>query len=102
LSKEYCPNLVVENIAGKRGFYFPFLQIYGFNGMTRIESKEIIEWLSEYTIQDKFCYHHDWEDGDLVISEQWLGIHKRWPFKEIEQRLLHRFAFEFPEQDYKR
>ena len=65
------------------------------------QSKEIIDWLSEYTIQEKFCYHHDWEDGDVVITEQWLGIHKRWPFKEIEQRLLHRMAFEFPDQDYK-
>ena len=102
ISKDYCPNLVVENIAGKKGFYFPFLQIYGFNDMSRAQSKEIIEWLSEYTIQDKFCYHHEWEDGDLVISEQWLGIHRRWPFKQMEQRLLHRMAFDFPDQDYKR
>lgn len=101
LSSGYCPNLVIENIAGKKGFYFPFLQMYGFNGMSREKSKEIIEWLSEYTTQERFCYHHEWEDGDLVISEQWLGIHKRWPFKEMEKRLLHRMAFNFPDQDYK-
>jgi alpha-ketoglutarate-dependent taurine dioxygenase len=100
--EEYAPNLVMENIAGKRGFYFPFLQISGFKDMSEKESKKIIDWLSEYTTQDKFCYHHDWEDGDVVIAEQWLGIHKRWPFKEIENRLLHRMAFEFPDQDYKR
>ncbi len=99
--EDYCPNLVVENIAGKRGFYFPFLQISGFKGLSTEESQEIIDWLSEYTIQDKFCYHHDWDDGDVVIGEQWLGIHKRWPFKEVEKRLLHRIAFDFPEQDYK-
>lgn len=99
--KNYCPNLVMENIAGKRGFYFPFLQISGFEGLSDNESKEIIDWLSEYTTQDKFCYHHDWEDGDIVIGEQWLGIHKRWPFKEIENRLLHRIAFDFPDLDYK-
>ena len=102
ISNRYSPNLVVENIAGKRGFYFPFYQIYGFNGMTRTESKEIMDWLAPYTIQEKFCYHHEWQDGDLVISEQWLGIHRRWPFKEIKTRLLHRMAFDFPEQDYKR
>ena len=99
--ENYEPNLVMTNIADKKGFYFPFNQIYGFNGMTKDESKELILWLSEYTTQDKFCYHHDWEDGDLVISEQWLGIHKRWPFKGIKTRLLHRMAFEFPDQDYK-
>jgi alpha-ketoglutarate-dependent taurine dioxygenase len=100
IASQYAPNLVMKNIAGKKGFYFPFYQIYGFNGMTRTASKEIIDWLSEYTIQEKFCYHHEWEDGDLVISEQWLGVHKRWPFKEIKTRLLHRMAFDFPDQDY--
>ena len=96
----YYPNLVMENIAGKRGFYFPFYQISGFKDMSDDESKEIINWLSEYTVRDEFCYHHDWEDGDVVIAEQWLGIHKRWPFKNIEERLLHRIAFDFPDQNY--
>lgn len=96
----YTPNLVMQNIAGKKGFYFPFLQISGFVGVCDQESKDIIDWLSKYTTQDKFCYHHDWEDGDIVIAEQWLGIHKRWPFAQIENRLLHRMAFNFPDQNY--
>lgn len=99
--ENYCPDLVMENIAGQRGFYFPFLQISGFEGLSEEESKHIIDWLSEYTTQEQFCYHHDWDDGDVVIAEQWLGIHKRWPFKDIEERLLHRMAFDFPDQDYK-
>lgn len=98
--ENYTPGLVVENIAGKRGFYFPFLQISGFEGLSSEESEHIINWLSEYTTQEKFCYHHDWDDGDVVIAEQWLGIHKRWPFNNIETRLLHRMAFDFPNQDY--
>ena len=55
----YTPNLVMQNIAGKKGFYFPFLQISGFVGVCDQESKDIIDWLSKYTTQDKFCYHHD-------------------------------------------
>ena len=97
----YCPNLVMENIAGKTGMYFPFLQISGFEGLSSSQNKEIMDWLAPYTTQDKFCYHHDWEDGDVVIGEQWLGIHKRWPFDQIEERLLHRIAFDFPDQDYR-
>jgi alpha-ketoglutarate-dependent taurine dioxygenase len=96
----YTPNLVMQNIAGKKGFYFPFLQISGFVGLSEDESKDIISWLTEHTIQDKYCYHHDWDDGDIVIAEQWLGIHKRWPFEAIEKRVLHRMAFDFPDQDY--
>jgi alpha-ketoglutarate-dependent taurine dioxygenase len=98
---DYCPSLVMENIAGKKGMYFPFLQISGFEGLPEEQSREIMDWLAPYTIQEKFCYHHDWEDGDVILTEQWLGIHKRWEFEEIEGRLLHRGAWDFPEQDYK-
>jgi len=96
----FTPNLVQTNNAGKVGLFFPFLQIHGFVGMTADESKKIMDPLAEYTIQDKYCYHHYWDDGDVIIAEQWLGIHKRWPFKEIDKRVLHRAVFDFPEQDY--
>ena len=61
----------------------------------------MIEFLKEFIIREEYVYHHDWEDGDILIADQEIGIHKRWPFKEIEKRLLHRMAFEFPDQDYK-
>jgi alpha-ketoglutarate-dependent taurine dioxygenase len=98
--EEYHPNLVMTNIADKKGFHFSFLQISGFVGLSEEENKNIIDWLTEHTTQEKYCYHHDWDDGDVVIAEQWLGIHKRWPFEEIEKRTLHRIAFDFPDQDY--
>jgi hypothetical protein len=56
--------------------------------------------LFNHILKEQYLYHHDWQDGDLVISEQWLGIHKRWPFEKMNQRLLHRAAMHFPDQDY--
>jgi alpha-ketoglutarate-dependent taurine dioxygenase len=97
---DYTPPLVYTNNAGKIGLFFPFLQIGGFVGMTEKESQDIIKPLAEHTIQEKYCYHHDWQDGDLVLSEQWLGIHKRWRFEAIENRMVHRAVFDFPDQDY--
>lgn len=97
----YTPSVIHTNNAGKTGLFFPFLQISHFVGMTKEESKILIDELADYTIQEKYCYHHDWQDGDLVISEQWLGIHKRWRFEKIATRLLHRAVFDFPDQDYK-
>lgn len=96
----YFPNLVMTNIAGKQGLYFPFYQISGFEGLSEEQSREIIDWLAPYTTQEKYCYHHDWEDGDVVIGEQWMGIHKRWEFDAVDKRLLHRIAFDFPDQNY--
>jgi len=98
--EEFQPPLVYTNNAGKTGLYLSFLQLDSFVGMTREESIELITPIWEHTIQDKYCYHHDWEDGDIVIAEQWLGVHRRWPFERIQERLLHRIAIDFPDQDY--
>lgn len=98
--EEFTPSVVHTNNAGKTGLFFPFFQIHKFVGKTKDETQKIIEPIKEFTTQDKYCYHHDWKDGDLVLSEQWLGIHKRWPFEHIKTRLLHRAVFDFPEQDY--
>lgn len=100
VAEDFVPSVVHTNNAGKTGLFFPFFQIYKFVGMSIEETQKIIEPIKEFTIQDKYCYHHDWKDGDLVLSEQWLGLHKRWPFAHIKTRLLHRAVFDFPEQDY--
>jgi alpha-ketoglutarate-dependent taurine dioxygenase len=96
----FTPNVVYTNNANKTGLFFPFLQISQFEGMSIDDSEDLIKEIGEFTIQEKYCYHHDWEDGDLVISEQWLSTHKRWKFESISKRLLHRAAFDFPDQNY--
>lgn len=96
----YTPKIVQTNIAGKKGLFFPFLQLFYFKGMSEEDSRKIIDPISKHITQDKYCYHHDWEDGDVVIAEQVLGIHKRWAFDSMSTRLLHRASFDFPDQDY--
>jgi len=82
-------NLVHTNDAGITGLYFPFLQIFG--GL----EEEIFTKLKNHVLKEEFVYHHDWEDGDVVISEQWLSIHKRWEFEHMDKRVLHRIAFDY-------
>jgi taurine dioxygenase len=91
----FTPNIVHTNIAGKTGFYFSPLQVFYFVGMTEDESLPILEKLRDHIIQDRFMYHHDWQDNDLIISEQWLGIHKRWAFEGMATRTLHRIESDF-------
>lgn len=97
---DYYPALVRKNIAGRKGLFLPFLQVAKIKDLSNEESKKILEWLGPHTVQEQYVYHHDWEDGDVVIAEQNLGIHKRWRFEQIENRVLHRGAFDFPDQDY--
>ena len=46
--------------------------------------------LIEHVPQDKYRYDHHWKDGDVVIAEQWLTIHKRHTFERTDKRILHR------------
>jgi|TARA_B110000977_G_scaffold46899_1_gene63772 taurine dioxygenase len=96
----FTPNIVHTNLAGQTGLFFPFLQISHFVGMSKEESDEFKQPLVEHTTQEKYMYHHDWQDGDLIVSEQSLGIHKRWPFPDMKNRLLHRAVMDFNDLDY--
>jgi len=82
-------DLVHTNGAGLTGLYFPFLQVFG--GI----DKDLYEMLKNHILKEEFVYHHDWEDGDVIISEQWLSIHKRWEFEQMDKRILHRIAFDY-------
>lgn len=85
-------NLVQTNAEGITGVFFPFLQIFGFENKSEQECQEIIKSLSEIFVQEQYMYHHDWEDGDLVISDEWLSLHKRWEFEGIDTRVMHRIS----------
>ena len=88
-------NLVHTNDAGKKGLYFPYLQILGMVDKTEEQFKNLMGRLIEHVTQPQFIYDHHWKDGDVVISEQWLSIHKRWAFDDMEKRMLHRIAFDY-------
>ena len=87
----YYMKILQENIAGTKGLFF-----YNNNDMCIVEKDEnILEELSKYLFQEKFMYHHEWETGDIVLSDQLLTLHRR-PIRSnevFEKRLLHRYTF---------
>lgn len=87
--------LVYTNDAGHTGLYFPFLQIFGMKGKNESYFNSLMNKLKEVVLRPEFCYDHYWEDGDVVISEQWLSIHKRWAYEKMNERILHRIAFNY-------
>lgn len=95
IDKSNSISLVQVNKEGQKGLFFPFLQIFGFENHSDEEFKDIMNELKDHILQEKFMYHHDWKDNDIVISEQWLSIHKRWPFDGMGERVLHRIAFDY-------
>ena len=37
-------------------------------------------------------YHHYWDEGDIVMSDQDITLHKRWQFDGMKDRLMWRLA----------
>lgn len=95
VNKHNLFNLVMHNKEGKKGLYFPFLQTFGIDNLSESEYNYVWELLHDHVLNEEFIYHHDWDDGDVVISEQWLSVHKRWYFEDMDKRLLHRIAFNY-------
>jgi len=81
-------DLVYTNEAGVKGLYFPYLQVMG--GL----SDDLFEYFKNHILQDKYRYDHHWQDGDVVISEQWLTIHKRHAFDKMHERLMYRITID--------
>jgi taurine dioxygenase len=95
----YRPNLVHTNQLGITGLFFSWTQIHFIEGMEKEAGRQFIEELRQLTEKEEFMYHHDWEDGDVVISEQYLSIHKRWEFEHMDKRVLHRITMNIDNTD---
>jgi len=81
-------DLIYTNEAGIKGLYFPYLQVMG--GL----SDNLFQYLKNHILQDKYRYDHHWKDGDVVISEQWLTLHKRHAFEKMSERLMYRITID--------
>jgi alpha-ketoglutarate-dependent taurine dioxygenase len=79
------------NVAGIKGLY-----LYTKNDCEIVgDDKNLFNDLQDFLFQEKYLYHHDWDVGDIVLSDQLLTLHKR--RQEVDQvfenRLLNRITF---------
>ena len=81
---------LVQEKYGKTGLFFPFNQVFNFVGCDNFE--EEYKYLKNHLLQDKYMYHHYWRDGDIVLSDQNVTLHKRWKFAKMKDRLMWRLA----------
>jgi alpha-ketoglutarate-dependent taurine dioxygenase len=84
------------NHAGYDTLFFPWNQMLGLKEVEdQTEYEEIKSSIMKHMLQEKYIYHHDWQDGDIVLADQWSGMHKRWAFELMHERLLHRIGFNY-------
>ena len=94
---KWNPPLVHKTNGKGIGMYFAPFQLGKFVELTQEQSDELKQVLCDHVLSEKYVYHHDWQDGDVVISDQWNGIHKRWPFNKMNVRVLHRAGVDYTE-----
>lgn len=100
---DFYPPLVYTNEGGHRGLYFSWRQVSRLIGtnMKPETSLKLIQTLTGHILNNpKHLYHHDWQDGDVVLSEQWMGAHKRWACDTLDRRVLHRATMDFAKIDF--
>lgn len=83
--------LIQKNIIGKQGIYF-----YTNNKCKIVtEDKNLYNDLKDFIFQEKYMYQHYYEQGDIVLSDQLLSLHKRDQNDPeiLSKRILHRITF---------
>lgn len=89
--------LVFTNESGAKGFFCSFPSAYHIFGLTSEESFPILNKVWNFCMRDKYRYDHYWQDGqsEVIISEQWLSVHKRFDFDGMDNRVLRRGVFDY-------
>lgn len=97
----YTPRLVHTNESGQIGLSIFPAKVGHFKGMGVEESKELVKYLNDHIMGNmKYRYCHKWKDGDLILSEQWLGLHRRMAFEGMSKRMVHRIETNFDKIDF--
>jgi taurine dioxygenase len=80
---------------GSEYFYFPYdFIIKAWQGSKQIDHSQMIERLKKIIFRQRYQYHHIFQSGDLILSDQFTSLHRRTPVQD-DHRLLWRLAGDF-------
>lgn len=97
----HTPSLVYTNLAGQTGIHLSWLHVDYFEGMTAEQSAPIVDQLRDHILGNPaHRYEHHWQDGDVLLMEQWLGVHRRPAFENMKTRVLDRIETNFDYIDF--
>lgn len=63
-------------------------------GMDADEGRALVDELLAWTTQERFCYVHDWQVGDVVVWDNTGILHRALPYDISSGRTLHRTAIQ--------
>jgi taurine dioxygenase len=76
---------------GRRGLYLGGEWGSAIEGLPETESRALFEELLDHLTQDRFCYRHAWQPGDVLMSDNRCSMHRASEWDQgSERRRLHR------------
>jgi taurine dioxygenase len=69
------PIFLTHPITGKKVLYANPGYAMKINELSEKESQEILEFLFQHQLQDKYIYTHDWNEGDVLMWENIGTLH---------------------------
>jgi taurine dioxygenase len=84
------PLVWVHPESGRKSLSLSPVQLIDMVDMDRAEGDPILEELVTHTLNGPFSYVHDWEEGDLVLWDNWRTLHKAFGTPPGYDRVVHR------------
>tara|TARA_Y100000361_G_C11159870_1_gene346545 strand:- start:1479 stop:2300 length:822 start_codon:yes stop_codon:yes gene_type:complete len=71
----YIPKRITKMVknhpyTGEEYLYFPYAFYHKCD-------EDLVEYLKDFVLQDKYVYHHQWKKGDVLLFDQLIGLHRR-------------------------
>jgi alpha-ketoglutarate-dependent taurine dioxygenase len=81
--------LVWKQKSGKKSLILGITADY-IKGKSMGEGRAMLARLTDWTIQSDFTYRHKWQEGDLIIWNNYHALHRVVPYDLKSGRLMHR------------
>jgi taurine dioxygenase len=77
----------------RRSLLLGSMIISGIEGVSPVESSELLQQLLQHATRERYVYRHKWSVGDLVVWDNRSVLHTASPCDHLRhQRLLHRMV----------
>jgi taurine dioxygenase len=85
------PVFLTHPITGKKVLYCNPGYAMRINELPERESDAMLEFLFTHQLQPKYCYAHQWTEGDVLMWDNIGTLHQAWPdYTAEEHRLIKR------------
>ena len=84
------PMVYAQRETGRKVLNFSPAYALGVHGMNTDESDEILEAVTAHCLKPEHAYFHDWQNGDLVVWDNWRTLHSAEGCPVAETRIMHR------------